>query len=87
MNTDIPCCQADAVRKIRMVEINGIQTGITMLDEIIAEVKEMNLLSDQQIKKTLLQKVKVYNYIPKQAEEAYIASIFTVYQNNNVKNS
>ena len=80
MNKDIPCCQADAVRKIRMVPVNGIPTGITMLDEIVTEVKEMNLASDQQIKEVLLQRVKVYNYIPKPAEEAYLTSIFTVYQ-------
>lgn len=63
-----------------MVQINGIQTGINMLDEIITEVKEMNFSSDQHIKEILLMRVKVYNYIPKQAEEAYLASIFTVYQ-------
>ncbi|MDD1728274.1 MAG: hypothetical protein LUQ50_04280 [Methanospirillum sp.] len=80
MNKDIPCCQADAVRKTRMVSVNGIQTGITMLDEIVTEVKELNLSSDQQIKENLLRRVKVYNYIPKPVEEAYLTSIFTIYQ-------
>ena len=67
MTKDIPCCQADAVRRIRMVPVNGIPTGITMLDEIIAEVKKMDPLSEQQIRDALLKKVKVYNYIPKAA--------------------
>ena len=80
MNNDIPCCQADAVRRIRMVPVNGVPTGIVMLDEIVAEVREMNLSSDQQIKEHLLRRIKVYNYIPKTAEEAYLKSIFTVYQ-------
>mgnify|MGYP006902045539 FL=1 len=61
MAADKPCCPADALRRIRMIPVNGISTGITMLDEIIAEVKEMKLTSEQQIKETLLKKVKVYN--------------------------
>lgn len=80
MNKDIPCCQADALRQIKMVPINGVPTGITMLDEIIAEVKEMNLPSDQQIRENLLKRVKVYNYVPKAADEAYMRAILAVYK-------
>jgi len=80
MNPDIPCCQADTLRQIRMVPVNGIPTGITMLDEIIVEINEMNLLSEQQIREALRRKVKVYNYIPKAAEEVYLKAILEVYQ-------
>ncbi|PWR70948.1 hypothetical protein [Methanospirillum lacunae] len=80
MNKDIPCCQADALRQIKMVPVNGVPTGITMLDEIIAEVKEMNLPSDQQIRENLLKRVKVYNYVPKAADEAYMRAILAVYK-------
>ncbi len=80
MNKDIPCCQADALRRIKIVPVNGIPTGITMLDEIIAEVKVMNLPSDQQIREHLLKRVKVYNYIPKAAEEAYLKAILAAYK-------
>jgi hypothetical protein len=62
-----------------MIPINGIPTGITMLNEIIAEVKEMNLNSEQQIKETLLKRVKVYNYISKGAEELYMKAIMAEY--------
>ncbi|OQA56385.1 MAG: hypothetical protein BWY45_01837 [Euryarchaeota archaeon ADurb.Bin294] len=62
-----------------MIPVNGISTGITMLDEIIAEVKEMKLTSEQQIKETLLKKVKVYNYISKGAEEMYAKAIVAEY--------
>ena len=34
-----PCCAAEALRRIRQIPINGIPTGICMLDECIAEVK------------------------------------------------
>lgn len=80
MNKDIPCCQADAVRQIKMVPVNGVPTGINMLDEIISEVKEMNLPSDQQIRENLLKRVKVYNYVPKAADEAYMRAILAVYK-------
>ncbi len=79
MAADKPCCPADALRRIRMIPVNGIPTGITMLDEIIAEVKEMKLTSVQQIKETLLKKVKVYNYISKGAEEMYANAIVAEY--------
>jgi hypothetical protein len=32
MSKEIPCCAADALRRIRQIPINGIMTGITMLD-------------------------------------------------------
>ncbi|HOJ95372.1 MAG TPA: hypothetical protein PK024_00820 [Methanospirillum sp.] len=79
MTGDKPCCPADALRRIKMIPVNGIPTGITMLDEIISEVKEMNLTSEQQIKEILLKKVKVYNYISKGAEEMYAKAIVAEY--------
>lgn len=79
MNDDIPPCQADAMRRIRRVPVNGVPTAILMLDEIIAEIKEMDLSSEQQVQNALLRRVKVYNYIPKAAEEAYSKAILDVY--------
>ncbi len=37
-NDHIPCCAADALRRIKQLNINGIPTGLCMLDECIAEV-------------------------------------------------
>ncbi len=82
MNKDIPLCQADAVRKIRMVPVNGVLTGITMLDEIVARVREMNLATDREIQQALLKSVKECNYIPNTAEEAYMKAILGVYHAN-----
>ena len=79
MNPDIPLCQADAVRKVRQVPINGVPTGINMLDGIIDEVRKMNLSSEQQIRDAILVKVRGYNYIPKPAEEAYAKAILGEY--------
>ena len=83
MNNDIPCCQADAVRNIRRILIHGVPTGMVMLDESISMVRDMNLSSDQQIREALLTNLKIYNYIPKAAEEAYLTAILEVYHQNN----
>ncbi|WP_319580288.1 hypothetical protein [uncultured Methanospirillum sp.] len=58
MNRNIPLCQADAVRKVRMIEVNGVATGINMLDEIIAEVKAMNISKDTDLRDVLLKRVR-----------------------------
>jgi len=79
MNDGIPPCQADAMRRIRQVPVNGVPTAILMLDEIIAEIKEINFSSEQQVQHALMEKIKAYNYIPKAAEDAYSKAILEVY--------
>ena len=63
-NDNIPCCSADALRRIRKIPINGIMTGITMLDDSIAAVKEQNPGSDPAIHEALIKRIRIYNYIP-----------------------
>jgi len=80
-----PCCAADALRRIRQIPINGIPTGITMLDECIAEIKTQNLKSESEIRVALLKRVKVYNYIPRNVEEEYARALFEEYKKLPVK--
>ena len=81
MNNDrIPCCAADALRRIRQIPINGIMTGITMLDESIADVKKQNLPNDSAIRDALMKKIRVYNYIPNGVENAYAAALVEEYK-------
>lgn len=75
-NDNIPCCAADAMRQIRQIPINGIPTGICMLDECIAEVKKQDINSETEIRTVLLKKVKVYNYIPPNVEGEYVRVLF-----------
>jgi len=49
-----PCCAADALRRIRQIPVNGIPTGITMLDECIAEIKTQDLTNESEIRAALL---------------------------------
>jgi hypothetical protein len=80
MGEDKPCCTADALRRIRQVKINGIMTGITMLDESITEVKAQNLGSEPEILAALMKKIKIYNYLPKGAEEEYARALIEEYK-------
>jgi len=86
MSDDKPCCAADALRRIRQVKINGILTGITMLDESIAEVRAQNLGSEPEIHAALLKKIRIYNYVPKGVEEEYARVLMEEYKKALTKN-
>lgn len=77
---NIPCCAADALRRIRKIPINGIMTGITMLDESIAVVKEQDPGSETATREALMKKIRIYNYIPPGVEEAYASALMEEYK-------
>ena len=87
MSDDKPCCAADALRRIRQVNINGIMTGITMLDESIAEVKAQNLGSEPEILAALMKKIKIYNYVPKGVEAEYTRALMEEYKKSITKSN
>lgn len=74
-----PCCAADALRRIRQVKINGVMTGITMLDESIAAVRAEGLTSDTAIRDALMKRVKVYNYVPPAVGNHYAEAFMEEY--------
>ena len=76
---DKPCCPADALRRIRQINVNGIPTGITMLDESISEVRELGFAGDREIREALMKRVKIYNYIPPGVADAYADAILKEY--------
>lgn len=76
---DKPCCAADALRRIRQIKINGISTGITMLDESISEVRELGFTDEREIREALMKRVKIYNYIPPGVADAYADAILKEY--------
>jgi len=79
MMPDKPCCAADALRRIRQINVNGISTGITMLDESISEVRELGFAGDREIREALMKRVKIYNYIPPGVADAYADAILKEY--------
>ncbi len=84
-NDTIPCCAADALRRIRQINITGIMTGITMLDESIAAVQEQNPGNDAGIREALLKKIRIYNYVPRGVEEAYARAMMEEYRKSVLK--
>jgi hypothetical protein len=77
-----PCCAAEALRRIRQIPVNGIPTGIILLDECCADVKMQELKSDPEIRAALIKRVKLYNYIPPNVEDNYARALLEEYKNS-----
>jgi hypothetical protein len=75
-----PCCAAEAFRRVRQVEVGGVVIGITMLDDILREVREMNLSTEKSTGDELLKRVKVYNYVPPRSEGQYRTALVREYR-------
>jgi len=61
-----PCCAAEAMRRIRQIEVGGIVVGLTMLDDAIAD--------------ELMKQITIYNYVPRAAEAAYRTALLREYE-------
>lgn len=77
----VPCCQLDAARKVKRLYIKGIPVGISKLDHIIDYVSSLGLENEDEIKKELITQMKLYNYIPAEAEKDYGEAAFQFYKN------
>ncbi|GAB7016452.1 hypothetical protein [Methanogenium cariaci] len=80
MNKDIPCCAAEAMRRIRQISVGDTVVGLSMLEQVIEDVADADLSQDTKIRSELLRQVKIYNYVPKPAEEAYADAVFEEYK-------
>lgn len=76
-----PCCAAEAMRRIRRIEVGEVVVGLAMLDDILADVAESDLSGDTAIGDALIKQVKIYNYVPKEAEPLYRAALLAEYRN------
>lgn len=75
-----PCCAAEALRRIRQIEIGGIVVGLAMLDDIIEEVQGLHLTGKDAIADELIKRVKIYNYVPQKAESEYRDALIREYE-------
>ncbi len=75
-----PCCAAEAMRRIRQIEVGGIVVGLTMLDDAIDEVREMHLAGADAITDELMKQITIYNYVPRAAEAAYRTALLREYE-------
>lgn len=76
-----PCCAAEALRRVRRINVGGVVIGLAMLDDILADTVALALSGDSTIGDELIKQVKIYNYIPKGAEPLYRAALMREYQN------
>ena len=79
-NDEKPCCAAEALRRIRQVEVGGITVGLAMLDDILDEVRGLHLASKDAIAEELMKRVRVYNYIPPAVTEKYRLALLREYE-------
>ncbi|MBN1194182.1 MAG: hypothetical protein JXA08_02375 [Methanomicrobiaceae archaeon] len=75
-----PCCAAEALRRIRRLDAGGVAVGLAMLDAVFEEVAALGLSAEEPLKNELLRQVKIYNYIPPQAEVAYAGALLREYR-------
>ena len=80
MNDKVPCCMADAARKVKKLDIGGILVGISQLDQVIQEVIELRLEDEKKIKRELLYRVKIYNYVSSNVEDDYTNALYKEYK-------
>jgi hypothetical protein len=75
-----PCCAAAAARMIKKVVLPGGEVGIVNLESILKEVADMKLVDDETIKRELLKRVKIYNYVAPAAETDYSKALLKEYK-------
>ncbi|MFC2004756.1 hypothetical protein ACFLUY_00865 [Chloroflexota bacterium] len=75
------CCEAAAARATRQLTLSeGFQVGIINLDTILREVTELNLRDTEALRRELLERVKVYNYVASGAEYDYSTALLRAFQ-------
>ena len=81
MQSEKPCCAAAAARMIKKLVLpGGLQVGIVNMDDILKEVADLKLVDDNAIKKELLKRVKIYNYVASSADNEYSEALLREYK-------
>ncbi len=81
MQQEKPCCPAAAARMARKLTLpNGFQVGIMNLESILKEVADLKLADDDAIKKELLKRGKIYNYVAPAADNDYSDALLREYK-------
>jgi predicted RecB family endonuclease len=80
MTGEKPCCAAAAARMIKKLALPSGEVGIVNLEDILKEVADLKLANNEAIKKELLQRVKIYNYVAPSAEADYSKALLKEYK-------
>ncbi|ACL16283.1 putative aldolase [Methanosphaerula palustris E1-9c] len=63
----------------KQIVVEGKPTGIDRLDEIIKSVRRLDLHDEAAIIEALLERTRVYNYVPTRKTAAYGQGLFEAY--------
>jgi hypothetical protein len=86
MTGEKPCCPAAAARMIKKLTLHsGLQVAIMNLENILNEVANLKLADNEAIKKELLKRVKIYNYVAPGADNEYSEALFNEYKHQHGK--
>ena len=66
--------------KIKMIRVDGKETGIDQLDWIVTEVKKLKLTDEAAITDELLKRTQALNYVPTKKKEAYGAALLVEFK-------
>jgi hypothetical protein len=75
-----PCCAAAAARMVKKLALPHGEVGIVNLENILKEVADLKLVDNEAIKKELLKRVKIYNYVAPSAEADYSKALLKEYK-------
>ncbi|MEM2944566.1 MAG: hypothetical protein QXN93_07480 [Methanomassiliicoccales archaeon] len=73
------CCPESSARNVRKIDIGGCLIGISQLDEVIDQVVKLGIEEENALRKELLKRVRIYNYVPSDAEKEYEAALLKEY--------
>jgi len=59
---------------------NGFQVGVSNLENILKEVANLKLADNEAIKKELLKRVEIYNYVAPAADNKYSEALLKEYK-------
>ena len=75
-----PCCAAAAARMVKRLPLpDGSEVGIINLENILREVADLELADNETIRKELLRRVKIYNYVVPSAGADYSEALYEAY--------
>lgn len=80
MTVEKPCCAAAAARMIKKLALPSGEVGIVNLESILEAVADLKLADDNTIKKELLNRVKIYNYVAPSADSEYSEALLEEYK-------
>lgn len=76
------CCPGKS--KVKKIRVGGLDIGIAELDSIINRAIEMTDKSEEEIRRYLLEQVKIYNYVPNSAEKEYEDAIWKEFMSKKI---